>query len=362
MFLALNIFKNSDATSALGEGAGEISDLAVAIFGKFIDVLEGAAVIVCGFIVVHALRRYFARIEVEHEHQRTALNLLEKITNGFVIIVAITLGLKVIGLDLTLLISVLTLGLSFGLRDVIKNYVAGILILFKSPFKIGDIVKIRSFVGKIIQIEFQAITIKTFDNKDVTIYNKDILTQPITNYSRHDQRRLEICVQLGYGSDLARAVKIIEEIMKGDENVLKEPKYSVYFKSFENAGTLLRVRFWVKYPCNILKIQSGLAYKMQSALDEENMYAPYVREVDGTYAMTQARKERLKVLYAQPELAAIVAGTGFQTAGVTGGAVALADSGLVGAAPTAAAAGAAVTAIMPGEESTENYADAEEPE
>lgn len=362
MFLALNIFKNSDAAGALNEGAGEISDLAVAIFGKFIDVLEGAAVIVCGFIVVRALRRYFARIEVEHEHQRTALNLLEKITDGFIVIVAITLGLKMIGLDLTLLISVLTLGLSFGLRDVIKNYVAGILILFKSPFKIGDIVKIRSFIGKIIQIEFQAITIKTFDNKDVTIYNKDILTQPITNYSRHDQRRLEICVQLGYGSDLSHAVKIIEEIMKEDENVLKKPKYSVYFKSFENTGTLLRVRFWVKYPCNILKIQSELAYKVQGALDEENMYAPYVREVDGTYAMTQARKERLKVLYARPELAAIMAGTGFQAAEATAGITAPADSGVAGATPAAAAVGATVTVTTPGEESAEGYADAEEPE
>ena len=86
---------------------------------------------------------------MEHEQQKTAINLMEKITNGFIIVIAFTLALKIIGLDLTLILGAVMLGLSFGLRDVIKNYIAGLFNSFKSPFSIGDIVKVRSFTGKI---------------------------------------------------------------------------------------------------------------------------------------------------------------------------------------------------------------------
>src|SRR3989338_1079769 len=207
--IALKLFKEQtgSVSSAVGEsGQIDFQELFVTIVLKFIEVLEGAAIIVAGMIAVRFLKRYFARIETTHERQKTALNLLEKITSGFVVVIAVTLGLKIIGIDLTLIIGVLTLGLSFGLRDIIKNYVAGILILFKSPFEIGDVVKIRNFVCRVVKIDFQAITLTTFDGKDITVHNKDILTQPITNFSKHDQRRLEVNFRLGYGSDLSRAL------------------------------------------------------------------------------------------------------------------------------------------------------------
>ena len=121
-------------------------------------------------------------------------NLLEKITSGFIIVVAVTLALKVIGLDMTLLISVAILGLSYGLQDIIKNYVAGILILFKAPFKIGDVVKIRDFIGRVNKMDFQSTTLETFDNRHITIYNSDVMTQSIVNYSNNTMRRLDFDV------------------------------------------------------------------------------------------------------------------------------------------------------------------------
>lgn len=315
--LIAQIFGSSGGAAATASQAGTaLSDFGLTILLKFIGVLEGVAVIVAGIFVMRLAKRYFLKIETTHERQKTALNLLEKITSGFIIVVSVTLGLKVIGLDLTLIVSVLTLGASFGMRDVIKNYVAGLLILFKSPFEIGDVVKIRSFTGRIEKIEFQSITLRTFDNKEITVHNSDLLTQPITNFSKNNQRRIEVTVRLGYGSDVARALLIFDRILGNNPAVLKMPKYSVVFKGFGETSTTVLIRFWVQRPCNILKIRSGLALQIQEAFDEEKIFAPYAREasLNENYAMTSARKERLSAFYGQPMLADIAGATSAQVA------------------------------------------------
>ncbi|MBI5413674.1 mechanosensitive ion channel [Candidatus Peregrinibacteria bacterium] len=312
--LALSLVKKAttDISGVTSTSTGiDYQDLALNIFLKFIDVIEGAIIIAVGMFAIKLLRRYLAKVEVTHERQRTALNLLEKISTGFVFVISITLGLKIIGLDLTLLVSVMTLGLSFGLGDVVKNYIAGLLILFKSPFEIGDVVTIRSFTGKVEKIEFQSVTMRTFDQKVVTIQNSDLLTQSIVNFSKSAQSRLEINIPLGYGSDVRRAVLIFDKILQNNPVILKAPKYSIVVKTFAERGINILLRFWVQKPCNVLKIRSDLAVQIQEAFDEEKIFAPYSREsgLNDLYGMTAARKERLTAFYGQPILADIAGQT-----------------------------------------------------
>lgn len=353
IFLAVSLLKTkTDPATGLEKTEVDFQEVIVSILLKFIDVLEGVAIIILGIFFMRYLKRYFEKIETTHERQRTALNLLEKITSGFILVISITFGLKVIGLDLTLLISVLTLGVSFGLRDVIKNYIAGLLVLFKSPFEIGDVVHIRSFTGKIEKIEFQAVTLRTFDNKTITIHNSDLLTQPITNFSKTQQARLEITVPLGYGTDTGRALKIFHCIIGNHPVVLKSPKYSIVFKSFDDNSVNVLIRFWVQKPCNVLKIRSELALLIGEAFDEENLFVPYTREagMPATQGMTEGRRARLQSFYAQPIL---TNGAAVDQATMAAGAAAG-----VAEVSTANGNGAATTAEVP----AEVYADTEEPE
>lgn len=315
--LAAKVIKSTDEVVSLGERAAiDYQELAINIVLKFVDVLEGVAIIAVGFFLMRWVKRYFSKIEVNHERQRTGLNLLEKITSGFIITVSVTLGLKVIGLDLTLIVSVLTLGLSFGMRDVIKNYVAGLLTLFKSPFEIGDIVKIRNYTGRVERIDFQSITLRTFEHKEITIHNSDLLTQPITNFSKREQARMEIEINLGYGSDLELGLKIFDRIIQNHSLVLKSPRYSIVFREFSDTGTKILARFWVKRPCNALHIRSEIALQIQEAFDEEKLFAPFNREagLSESFGFTETRKERLKAFYGLPMLTDIAGTTAQQIA------------------------------------------------
>lgn len=290
----------------VGQGTQlDFANLLPQIIGKFIAVIEGAVIIVVAIFLIRYIHNRMRKIELEHEQQRNAVNLMEKLTSGFILVISITLALKVIGLDMTLLVSVAILGLSYGLQDIIKNYVAGILILFKAPFKIGDIVKIREFTGKISKIDFQSTTLETFDNRHVTIYNSDVMTQSIINFTKKSISRLNLDVTIGYGSDTHTALKIFERILKSHSKVLKSPKSSIAFKNFSDSGPTFTLKFWVQKPCNIIKVRTEIATEISQAFDEENIFAPYTKDIQfeeeaGLGKVTEKHKQRIQTFYQMP--------------------------------------------------------------
>ncbi len=303
----------SDGTISSGGGL-DFSTILPQILEKFLEVLEAAAIIVIGIFIIRYMRERLHKIEVEHEQQRNAINLLEKITTGFIVVISITLALKIVGIDMTLLVSVSILGLSYGLQDVIKNYVAGILILFKSPFKIGEIIKIKSFVGRVNKMDFQATTLETFDHRYITVYNSDVMTQSIINYSSmsttnptSNLRRIDIDVMLGYGSDTAKAMTIFEKILSNDQAILKVPRHSIVFKKFTESSIIFTLKFWAQKPCNVLKIKSKIALQINQAFDEEKIFMPYEKtiQLENDYTMSEGRKQRAQGFYGQPLFAEV---------------------------------------------------------
>lgn len=295
---------DGDTTETVSSGGVSFGDIGGTILTKFVQVLEATLILIAAYFLIRWLKTYFTKVETAHEQQRTALNLMEKITNGFIVVIGITLALKTVGLDISLLVSVGLLGLSYGLKDVIKNYVAGILIFFKAPFKIGDVVKIKHYTGKVEKMDFQSTSLKTFDHRDITIYNSDIMTQSIENYSRYPVRRMEIDVKLGYGSDLEKATRLFETILTNDPLVQKSPKYSIIFKKFMEDCIVVQLKFWVAVPSNMLAIRSNIAFQIQQAFDEESIFAPYVKgiEAEGDFTLNTERKSRIKTFYGKPLL------------------------------------------------------------
>jgi small-conductance mechanosensitive channel len=295
-------------TSGEVVGAGsplDLANLVPTILGKFIAVLEAALIIIIGIFVIRFIRGKLHKIETEHEQQRNAINLFEKITSGFIIVIVITIALKTVGIDMTLLVSVAILGLSYGLQDIIKNYVAGILILFKAPFKIGDVVKIRDFTGKVVRMDFQSTNLQTFDNRNITIYNSDVMTQSIINYSNNTMRRLDFDVMVGYGSDVPTALQVFDKILLANQNVLKNPKYSIVFKKFSETGPIFTLKFWIQRPCNILKIRTEIAAQISQSFDEVKILSPYAKDVQtesepDLSKITDDRKNRIQTFYQLP--------------------------------------------------------------
>lgn len=295
--------------SGISNGELDIASYLPMIIERFIAVMEAVVILFVAVYGIRYFRKRLRNIEVKHEEQRNAINLMEKITSGFIVVMGVTIALKIVGIDMTLLVSVAILGLSYGLQDIIKNYVAGILILFKSPFKIGEIVKIRDFTGKVQKMDFQATTLETFDNRHITIYNSDIMTQSIINYSNNTMRRLDLDVTIGYSSDISKALEVFNTILSNYAKVLKTPKHSVIFKKFSEIGTTFTLKFWVQRPCNILKIKTEIAKQVHRSFDEGSIYMPFTKGVeaeneDSLSQISATRKQNIDTFFNLPIFAA----------------------------------------------------------
>jgi len=303
--MATTIPATNVSTNGVSDGQIDFGAILPQILMKFVEVLEGAIVIAVGYFVIRIVRRKLHKIEVAHEHQKNAINLLDKIITGFVIVISITLALKIIGLDMSLLISVAILGLSYGLQDIIKNYVAGILILFKSPFKIGDVIKIRDYTGRVIKMDFQSTTLETFDSRQITIYNSDVMTQSIVNFSNNSVRRLDFDVVIGYGSDTDVALKIFDKILGSNPKILQSPKYSIIFKKFTDLGPAFTLKFWIQRPCNILKVKTNIATQISKSFDDQKIIMPYYKGIEAgseteLATFSDDRKARVQAFQNQP--------------------------------------------------------------
>ena len=303
--MATQIPATNVGSNGVSDGQLDFGAILPQILMKFVEVIEGAIIIVVGLFIIRIVRRKLRKIETTHEQQKNAINLLDKIITGFVIVISFTLALKIVGLDMSLLISVAILGLSYGLQDIIKNYVAGILILFKSPFKIGDVIKIRDYTGRVLKMDFQSTTLETFDARHITIYNSDVMTQSIVNFSNNAVRRLDFDVVIGYGSDIDAALKIFDKILGANPKVLKSPKYSIIFKKFSDLGSAFTLKFWIQIPGNILKIKTTIATQIGKAFDDQKIMMPYYKGIESgsepeLATFTEERKARIQTFQNQP--------------------------------------------------------------
>lgn len=156
-------------------------------------------------------------------------------------------------------------------------------------------------------MDFQSTTLETFDNRHITIYNSDVMTQSIVNFSGNSMRRINIDVMLGYGSDTAKALTIFEKILKSNPAVLKSPKFSIIFKAFGESAIAFTLKFWVQQPCNILKIKSGIGLQISQAFDEQKIMMPYSKDIqiESDYTMNDDRKQRIANFFSQPQFAEV---------------------------------------------------------
>lgn len=161
--------------------------------------------------------------------------------SGFVV----ALGLFV---DVTALLTTLGLvgfAISFAFQDVLKNLVAGIIILVQHPFNVGESVSLDGFEGTVIAISTRSTEIQCFDGRLVLIPNGNSIGNPIINYSRSPQRRIELPMRLNYASDLETIRATILEAVKGVPGYLNEPETLVVFDTVGELSLGLTVYLWI---------------------------------------------------------------------------------------------------------------------
>lgn len=136
--------------------------------------------------------------------------------------------------------------IGFALKDIGENFLAGILLAFKRPFRIGDVVNINGMSGTVLTLNLRDTQIKTGDGKDVFIPNAQIIKNPLVNFTIDGFLRYDFIIGLDYGSDYKGAMKVILEAISGVKGVLNnQKKPNVWISDLAESTLNLQVTFWV---------------------------------------------------------------------------------------------------------------------
>jgi potassium efflux system protein len=174
--------------------------------------------------------------------------------------------------DVQWLAAGVTVGLGFGLQEVFANFVSGIILLTERPVRVGDLVTIGGSTGRVARISTRATTLLDFDNKDIVIPNKSLITEPITNWTLNDANVRDVLkVGVAYGSDLALVTRTLEEAVAGVEGVLRDPAPRVFLAGFGASSIDFDVLFHICADGGVREVKHDVGLRIDRLLRERGI-------------------------------------------------------------------------------------------
>jgi small conductance mechanosensitive channel len=223
--------------------------------------------------------RWARRVADDRIGDEETVILLSRLTRWSVVIVGTILALDQVDFDVTgfvagLGIAGLTIG--FALQDITRNFVAGLILLVRQPFDIGDSVDVAGHAGTILGITTRDTVLETWDGEMVILPNLDVFSQPIINYSDLPNRRRTIQIGLGYGEDVNRATKIFLEAIEDVDGVLAEPAPTLLAEELGESTLNLAARFWVNQETHgVFDVHSDVVRTLKDVAEREAIDLPY---------------------------------------------------------------------------------------
>lgn len=205
------------------------------------------------FLVARAIKRLVKRLTRDRQQARNLGLVLGRLAQGTILLVGLFVALSIIiptfrAGDLIQLLGISGVAIGFAFRDILQNFLAGILILLTEPFRINDQIVFKDFKGTVENIETRATMIKTYDGRRIVIPNSELFTNSVTVNTAFDSRRLQYDVGIGYGDDIDRAKELMLQAMQSVPEVVEDPAPDVLVMELAESSVNIRIRWWIKPP------------------------------------------------------------------------------------------------------------------
>ncbi len=252
------------------------------------NIILAAIIFVVGLYVARFVRKLALKLIAKVSHNTTLNNLFASVIHVVFIGITIFTVLRILHLD-TAVTSILAgagiigLALAFAFQDIASNFISGVFITFRRPLHIGDIVKIKDYMGKVEEINLRDTTLRTFQGQMVIIPNKDVFQNPIENYSLLGKRRFDLVVGVSYGEDLRRVMDITLNAVKDIEGLSAEDETTMFYQEFGDSSINFFIRLWMNSPEQpvYLKAGSEAIMRIKKAYDENDIMIPFpIRTLD----------------------------------------------------------------------------------
>ncbi len=274
-----------DSFSSLETSLGEMSvfsqELLAIALSSSVNILAGLGTIIIGFwLSSKASSIVRKQMSTLQRVDKTLAPILASIIRyaGFILTLVVALGQ--FGVQTTSIIAVLgAAGLAIGLalQGTLSNVASGIMLLLLRPFSVGDWIETNSISGTVREIGLFATQIDTFDNIYITVPNSSIWSATIINNSRHQIRRMDLDIGIGYNSDLNEVEKALITLTK-DKRILSDPEPQFLVVDYADSAILVRLRLYAQYE-DFFALNWDLKRRLKPLLDSHNIEIPFPQRV-----------------------------------------------------------------------------------
>jgi small-conductance mechanosensitive channel len=182
--------------------------------------------------------------------------------------------------DLIAGLGITSIVIGFAFRDVLQNFFAGLLILWRRPFIVGDEIRVGDYEGIVEEITARSTRVKTYDGERAVLPNADIYTNALLVRSAYSTRRVRLSVGIGYRDSIEDARAIIHQVLRKSEGVLDQPAPWVYVTELAPSSVKFNIYFWTESrQFNVLAVSDRVITGIKRALDEAGIDIPYPHRV-----------------------------------------------------------------------------------
>jgi small-conductance mechanosensitive channel len=205
--------------------------------------------------------------------------ILARASHYLIMIIGAFVAFQFVGIDLSglaVIFGLLSVGIGFGLQNVTSNFIAGLILLFERPIKIGDRVTVGNTEGDVIAINMRSTTVRSLNNISIIVPNSEFISSQVINWSHGDPKiRLDVEVGVSYNSDIDTVIRSLKEVAQDNSDVLKDPPPEVIFINFGDSAWNMQLRVWLKNPHEYQRIRSRLNCTIVKKFRENKIEIPY---------------------------------------------------------------------------------------
>lgn len=251
-----------------------------------VENLPNLALAIIVLMIAYFLSKYISKITMRLvgrrvKHQSVS-NIIARLVTAMVIMLGLFLALGILNLSQTLAsfitgAGVIGLVIGLALQGTLSNIISGIVISFRDKIQIGNWVETNGFTGEIIDINLKNLTLKETDNNLVMIPNKNILDNPMKNYSLTPHIRINVTGRIGYNSDMEFVERLVKETLEHTFEKIDDTKpVEFFFTEFADSAINFRCRFWVEGTKNVHKLSATnkAMIAIKKAFDAEGIIIP----------------------------------------------------------------------------------------
>ncbi|MFT2009717.1 mechanosensitive ion channel [Pontibacter sp. 13R65] len=247
-----------------------------------------ALILILTFFIARFIRKGIDKLFGKISHSPTINNLITTMLYIALLCVGFFFALSILQLDKVVVsllagVGIIGLALGFAFQDIAANFISGVIIAVNRPFKVGDMIETQDYMGMIEHITLRTVDVRQPTGELVRIPNKMVFENPVTNFSYHNMRRVDVPVGVSYAEDLERVQQVVIEALQEVKGRVKSREIEVMYDEFGDSSINFKARIWITYKRQVdyVLAKSDAIIRIKKAFDANDILIPFpIRTLD----------------------------------------------------------------------------------